>query len=111
MSKLVPIVNQQGPLPITATVEVASDGPVALVFSGSAWASSAEQMIGVELLMDGIKVGVSTIFANYASSHMALVSMMIPITTTIGPHKFQIIALNGNTVSDYNDNYSLSLLY
>jgi hypothetical protein len=111
MANVLPIIHKQGPLPLSATVEVVSDGAVALMFSGSVWTGTPDSLIGIKVLLDGVQVATASIFANPKSTHMAVVSSVIPIKTRIGPHKFEIVALNGATISDFNDTYSLTLLY
>lgn len=111
LANVLPIISQQGPLPITATVKVMSDGPMVLMLSGSVWTNTAGSMIGAEVLLDGAKVAVASIFANAGATHMAFVPIVVPLATTIGSHTFEIIPLNTNTVSDLNDNYSLTLLF
>src|SRR5579872_4367133 len=37
MANLLPIIHKQGPLPLSATVEVVSDGTTVLMLSGSVW--------------------------------------------------------------------------
>jgi hypothetical protein len=106
------LISQPGPLPITATAEIQSDAPVALTLAGSVWSSVANAVIGFTLFIDGqpSMIGAS-IFANSASSHMAVVPLTVPYTFTIGKHTFMLQQLSSNTMSDANDPYHVTVEY
>jgi hypothetical protein len=104
------ILNQaKGPLPIKATFNAPSDGPTCLVLSGSVWAQSASQLIGIQLELDGKVVGSASIFSNGPSTHRAVVPSYIPVTLTFGQHTVALLPLNAATTSDNNDFFSLIL--
>ena len=106
------ILNQvKGPLPIHSNFKAPSDGPACLVLSGSVWSATANQMIGVQLELDGKVIGSATIFSNGASTHRAVVPSYIPVTLSIGPHTLTLLPLNSSTTSDYNDWFDVILLY
>jgi len=110
MANVLPVINQKGPLPLTATVKVVSDGPMVLMFSGSVWSTTGQSMIGAGVLLDGVRVATATIFANPGATHMAVVPVMVPIQTTFGEHTFEIVPLSGTT-TDFNDNFALNILF
>ena len=110
MANVLPVINQKGPLPLTATVKVVSDGPMVLTFSGSVWSNTGESMIGASVLMDGVQVAAATIFANQEATHMAVVPVAVPLQTTFGQHTFEIVPLS-DTTTDFNDNFALNILF
>ncbi len=50
------IVNQAGPLPITATFSAPGDEPMYLEVNGSVWTGAANNMIGIGIDLDGKNV-------------------------------------------------------
>jgi hypothetical protein len=106
------IFNQkQGPLPIKVAFNAVSDGPTTLVVSGSVWTQTANQMIGIEVILDGVKIGSSLIFSNLASTHRATVPTYIPLKLAFGQHTLELTAAPTHTVSDYNDVFDAVLDY
>src|SRR4051812_28144389 len=106
------ILNQaKGPLPIHSTFKAPSDGPSWLIVSGSVWCGSANQMIGVQLELDGKVVGSAQIFSNAASTHRAVVPTYIPVTLSAGTHTINLLPLNASTTSDFNDFFDVILQY
>jgi hypothetical protein len=67
--------------------------------------------IEVDLLVDGEAVAWAALFCNAPSQHMALVSVPMPYTLSIGEHTFTLQAGNSETVSDFNDFFYVTLLY
>ena len=106
------IANQHaGPLPIKLSFDAPSDGPACLVVSGSAWTGTANQMIGVEVSIDGVAVGRASIFSNHASTHRAVVPTYIPVKLTIGAHTLELSPSTSATVTDFNDLFDAVLDY
>jgi hypothetical protein len=106
------ILNQaKGGLPVSASFDAPTDGPACLMVSGSVWCGTANQLIGVNLELDGAVIGSATIFSNMATTHRATVPSFIPIKLTFGTHKITLVPLNSATVSDYNDFYEVVLIY
>ncbi len=106
------ILNQQkGPLPIQASFKAPSDGPVYLVLSGSVWSASANQMIGVQLELDGNVIGSASIYSNGASTHRAVVPTYVNVTLPFGQHTITLVPLNSSTTSDANDFFDVILQY
>lgn len=113
------IINQAGGLPITASLQIASDGPATLILSGSVWSPTADRLIGIAIEMDGQTVGDAVIFSNTPSVHRAVVSVHLPIELdkpwTGDPpmpptYTFTLLPLNADTTSDSNDWYQVTLL-
>ena len=104
------ILNQaKGPLPIQTSFKAPSDGPTCLVLSGSVWSARANQMIGIQLQLDGKVIGSAEIFSNGASTHRAVVPSYMPVTLAFGQHTLSLVALNSATTSDFNDFFNVTL--
>jgi len=114
------IISQQGPLPITVTVQTGSVGPATLVVAGSVWSPTANVDIGMSISMDGALIGNSTIYSNGPDTHRTTVPMHLLVTLDkpftgdppdVAPtYTFELTAANGNTASDENDFYQVLLL-
>ena len=106
------ILTQQGPLPITVNFSALSDAPVTLEVNGSVWTQTANNLIGIQVAIDGGAVGKAQIFSNASSTHRAVVPAYIPLQLKFGQHSLTLSALPGtSTVSDQNDFYTAVLHY
>jgi len=106
------VVNQNGPLPITASFQALSDGPALVLLSGSVWTQNqGGALIGVQLQVDGTPIGTAWILANNTATHMAVVPIAIPYTFGFGNHEIYLAAATGETVSDTNDFFCVTILY
>jgi hypothetical protein len=110
MSAQLIAVNLAGPLPVVATFQAPMDGPTAFLFSGSAWSQSSNMLIGVQVLLDGVVIGTSQLFSNGTGEHRALPAQVMVADLQPGEHKIVFQALNGATITDSNDSFSLALL-
>ena len=113
------IINQAGPLPISETFSPEVTGPATIVVSGSVWTKKTNAMIGIEVLLDGNSVGKAQIFSNGPSTHRTVVSEYISISLdsqwsldppTPASYKLTLQPMNGDTIGDKNDQYSVTLL-
>jgi hypothetical protein len=106
------IFNQaKGPLPLSASFTAPTDGPACIILSGSVWSQTANQMVGVELELDGTVIGSASIFSNLNATHRAVVPSYIPVKLTFGTHKISLIPSTPSTTSDSNDLFDLVLIY
>lgn len=105
------VINQIGPLPISASFNALSDGPALIMVSGSVWANTNNVPIGIRLSIDGAPVRDAWIFANPGQTHMAVVPLTVPYEFSFGSHKITLSPMNGNTVGDQNDFYQVTILY
>jgi hypothetical protein len=105
------IVNQAGPLPITATFEAPGDEPMYLEVNGSVWCQYADSMIGIGIDLDGQTIGAAQIFSNGNTTHRAVVPAYIPIQLSEGQHTLYLYLNTGETVSDSNDFYTAVIHY
>ena len=111
MADLTQIFAQNGPLPLKTSVNIQSNMPAVVTLAGSVWSKTANQQIGIALLIDGNVAASATIFANPASQHMAVVPIEFAYTFEIGPHDFALNPWNNATVSDKNDFYCVTVQY
>lgn len=105
------VINQKGPLPITAAFEALSDAQALIMLSGSVWSNTSNESIGIQIAVDGTVIGTASIFANPATTHMSVVPIVIPYTFGFSGHKVTLSAATGNTVGDQNDYYMVTILY
>ncbi len=106
------IIDQAGPLPITVSADIESDGPAVLTLAGSVWSGAANAMIGVSLAIDGQPAEVSAvIFSNGPTTHRAVVPVTVPWTFSIGKHTFELAGTTPQTTSDSNDRFVLTVQY
>ncbi len=105
------IINQAGPLPITATFNAPGDEPMYLEVNGSVWSQSTQSMIGIGVALDGQNVGAAQLFNNQSTTHRAVVPAYIPIQLTQGPHTLTLSGSSSTTTSDINDFYTAVIQY
>ena len=95
---------------MTVNFNALSDAPVTLEVNGSVWTQTANQMIGIQVAIDGQALGKAQVFSNTASTHRPVVPTYIPLQLKFGQHSITLSALPG-TVSDVNDFYAAVLHY
>jgi hypothetical protein len=104
------IMNQQaGPLPIKVQFNAPSDGPACVVAAGSVWSTAANEMVGIEVSIDGKPVGSASVFSNLQSTHRSVVPSYIPVTLAFGQHTLVLSASTKGTVTDHNDFFTVIL--
>ena len=74
------ILNSPGPLPLKATFQAPTDGPVSFAVSGSVSSTTAGQMVGVQVLFDRGVAGTCSVFCNAANSHQTLIPALLQAT-------------------------------
>ena len=105
------IVQQAGPLPIKATFQPLGDLPTYIEVNGSVWSQTANVIIGIAVDLDGKNVGQAKVFSNGIATHRAVVPAYIPAKLTHGSHTITLSAGSTQTVSDYNDFYTVVIHY
>lgn len=106
------ILNAPGPLPLKATFQAPTDGPVTVAVSGSAYTATAGRWVGVQVLFDRGIAGNCTVFCTAANSHQTLIPALL--STTIpgsGTQAVVLMAATPDTQSDANDFYQVTLIY
>jgi len=104
------ILQQAGPLPITATFNAIGDSPMYVEVNGSVWTQTANVMIGIDIQIDGQAVGKAQIFSNAQSTHRTVVPAYVQVKLAQGQHKITLAA-SANTVSDFNDRFTAVIHY
>lgn len=85
--------------------------PALLYVTASAYSKTPNSLIGVNVALDDKPLGSLMLFANEASSHKALVTMLFEVEfTDQNPHKLTFTAATPSTVCDVNDTVAASLL-
>ncbi len=105
------ILNQAGPLPITATFTAPGDEPMFLEICGSVWSQSANQLLGIVATLDGNELGAAQIYSNGAATHRATVPGYLQVQLSEGQHTLTLSTGGSTTVSDFNDFYAAVLHY
>ena len=104
------IINQVGPLPITAQFNSIGDSPMFLEINGSVWTSIPNVMTGINIDIDGQAVGTAFIFSNGPETHRACVPAYIQVQLAEGLHKLTLTAAP-NTITDSNDYFTAVIHY
>jgi hypothetical protein len=105
------IVQQAGPLPINVPFQALGDEPMYLEINGSVWSQSVNEMIGININLDGEQVGQALIYSNGNATHRAVVPAYIPIQLSQGQHTLTLYPANAETTSDFNDFYTAVIHY
>jgi hypothetical protein len=105
------ILQQAGPLPIRATFKALGDEPMYLEVNGSVWSQSVNVLIGIAISLDGKKVGDARIYSNGNATHRTVVPAYIPIQLSMGQHTITLSPDTAQTVSDFNDFYTVVIHY
>ena len=106
------IMNQQkGPLPLKATFNSPSSAPMYLEITGSVWTTTANQLIGIGVNIDGAAIGSAQVFSNTASTHRSVVSAYIQVKLNQGQHTVTLGPSSAVTTSDFNDFFTVVLHY
>jgi len=100
------IINQAGPLPITATFDSPGDDPMYLEVNGSVWSQGTQSMIGIGIALDTQNVGAAQLFNNASTTHRTVVPAYIAIQLSEGQHTLTLSGNTSTTTSDSNDFYT-----
>lgn len=105
------IVQQAGPLPIKATFQALGDMPTYMEVNGSVWSQTPNVVIGIAVNLDGQNIGQAKIFSNGTATHRPVVPAYIPVKLSNKPHTITLSASTPQTLSDYNDFYTVVIHY
>lgn len=104
------IIDQAGPLPIKTTVQWPSTSTVIVAVSGSVYAQKPGTMLTVKLSINDTTETVQ-VYANQASTHMALPTGFFARKGLYGPINVTLSAADGSTFTDPNDHFQVALIY
>ena len=108
----VTILNATGPLPLKATFQAPTDGPVSFAVSGSVSSTTAGQMVGVKVIFDREVAGTCSVFCNAANSHQTVIPALLQASIPgSGTHAIALVPATPATQSDANDFYQVTLIY
>lgn len=105
------IINQAGPLPIKTTIPWPSSNTVVVAVSGSAYTQATNTVLAVDVTVGGTEIGTLQQFANPAGTHLAFPTGFYAVNGAFGNVTVTLSAANGTTVTDYNDHFTVALLY
>jgi hypothetical protein len=105
------ILQQPGPLPLKATFQAPGNAPMYLSVNGSVWSQSANVVLAIGVNLDDKKVGDARIFSNGNATHRSVVPAYIPVHLGQGRHTITLFTDTPQTVSDFNDFYTVVLHY
>lgn len=105
------IINQAGPLPISAKVTWPSDRTVLVAVTGSAFTKQPSALMAVNLHIASTLMGTLNMGINAAGTHMALPTGYFAPAGVIGDTTVELTAANGSTLTDSNDIFTVSLIY
>lgn len=103
--------NKKGPLPITVEFDFPGDSPVQFTVMGSGYSNNANELIGINIAIDGEQVGQSVIWSNGSLTHRATIPRTVVksfkyVPNSPNKHSITISAMP-NTVTDYNDYFTV----
>ena len=97
--------------PLSVKFTPRDTSPAQLYVTASAYSTTPNQPIGVNVALDGEPLGALMLFANEAISHKALVAKLFPVQfDDLNPHTLTFSAATPNTVCDFNDAIGATLL-
>lgn len=107
------LIDQNGPLPLSAAFNVPSDGEITFLLSGTARTTNAAVLTGIVLSLDGNQIGSPAMcWANQNNNHIAMrTTAIVASGLSEGSHTVEITPMDGNTTTDVNDYFQLSLWY
>lgn len=71
------VINQKGPLPLQAVFTAVSSKPALLVVTGSLWTESGNQMLQMNVTLDGTQIGTAQTFSNGSNTNRVLPTLFI----------------------------------
>jgi hypothetical protein len=105
------VINQAGPLPITMKLSWPSTETVLVAVSGSAWSQKPNSMMAVKLTIHSTTIGTLQLFANAAGTHLAFPTAFFAVNGEFGETSIVLTAVDGNTLTDQNDHFTVALIY
>ena len=104
------VINDHGQLPLSGTYNKRAGGTLLISAAGSGWSSTKDKLIGMKVLVDNQEVGVAQVWTNEAASHKAFVPAFEVVNNLPkGTHTIKLEALNGDTTTDQNDYFRVTV--
>lgn len=104
------IIDQAGPLPISATVKWPSSNTVVVAVSGSAYTETPNTMMSMTVTIKDTTVATLNHYANPSLTHLAFPTAFHAIAGGYGEFTITLNAGSG-TITDVNDHFTVALLY
>lgn len=105
------VLSAAGPLPVQATFNAPGDMTMYIEVQGTVYSQYADQMLGIDIAVDGQNIGTAQIFSNGALTHRPVVPGWVPVTLTQGQHTLALSLANPATTADSNDSFVVVLHY
>jgi hypothetical protein len=100
--------QRAGPLPVTSAAFTTYGGTLLILFSGSAWSSAAALLQRMDLKIDGVLRGSTSLFFNQATVHQSFPTRALVVTgVAAGSHT---LSLETTGTTDANDAYGATVV-
>jgi hypothetical protein len=97
-------------LPKEGTYNKRRGGTLIVSAAGSGYSDTGEKTIGMTVWVDGENVGTAQVYTNEKDSHKAFVPAFEVVNgVPKGPVKIELKALNGDTKTDQNDFFRVTV--
>ena len=104
------VINTNGALPKEGTYQKRRGGTLIVSAAGSGFSDTENKTIGMEVFVNGNKVGTAQVYTNEKLSHKAFVPAFAVVNKVPkGPVKIELKALNADTKTDQNDFFRVTV--
>jgi hypothetical protein len=104
------VINTNGALPKEGTYNKRRGGTLIVSAAGSGFSDTENKTIGMEVFVDGTKVGTAQVYTNEKLSHKAFVPAFAVVNgVPKGPVKIELKALNADTKTDQNEFFRVTV--
>jgi hypothetical protein len=104
------VINTNGALPKEGTYNKRRGGTLIVSAAGSGFSDTGEKTIGMEVYVKGKIVDTAQVYTNEKLSHKAFVPAFAVVNgVPKGPVKIELKALNGDTKTDQNDFFRVTV--
>jgi hypothetical protein len=104
------VINTNGALPKEGTYNKRRGGTLIVSAAGSGFSDTENKTIGMEVFVNGTKVGTAQVYTNEKLSHKAFVPTFAVVNgVPKGPVKIELKALNADTKTDQNDFFRVTV--
>jgi hypothetical protein len=104
------VIANSGALPKEGTYNKRRGGTLLVSAAGSGFSDTENKTIGMEVFVNGNKVGTAQVYTNEKLSHKAFVPAFAVVNNVRkGPVKIELKALNADTKTDQNDFFRVTV--